>query len=71
MPLYKKALEFKPSDLEKMTFDECYELLLCFRYLQFRNDSTIDTDVISSHMEEIRKRMAILKEDSANYQNLI
>jgi len=71
MPLYKKALNFKKQDLENMTFDECYELLLCFRYLQFRNDGTIDTEVINSNMAEIRKRMAALSGNSANHQNFI
>jgi len=71
MPLYRKALKFDPKELENMNFDECYELLLCFRYLQFRNDTTIDSDVLSGHMEEIRKRMAELNGDSAHYKNLI
>lgn len=71
MPLYNKALKFDPKDLENMTFDECYELLLCFRYLQFREDTTIDNEIISSHMAKIRKRMNELNQDSANYKNLI
>ena len=71
MPLYKKALNFKTKDLEIMTFDECYELLLCLRYLQFRDDRTLSSDEIHNRMEQIRKRMLELNEGSANYQNFI
>jgi len=53
-----------------MTYDECYELLLCFRYLQFRNDATVASQVIGNHMEAIRKRIINLK-GTANYQNII
>jgi len=54
-----------------MTFDECYELLLCLRYLQFRDDRTLSSDEIHNRMEQIRKRMLELNEGSANYQNFI
>ena len=67
MPLYKKALNFKPNHLVDMTFDECYELLLAFRYLHFRNDSTISREVMESHMEAIRKRMLELNKDAAQF----
>ncbi|PIQ21013.1 MAG: hypothetical protein COW65_11550 [Cytophagales bacterium CG18_big_fil_WC_8_21_14_2_50_42_9] len=70
MPLYKKAMQFDPKNLENMTYDECYELLLCFRYLQFRNDATVASQVIGNHMEAIRKRIINLK-GTANYQNII
>jgi len=63
-------MQFDPKNLEDMTYDECYELLLCFRYLQFRNDATIESQVICNHMEAIRKRIIDLKE-TANYQNII
>jgi hypothetical protein len=71
MPLYKKALKFMPQDLEHMTFDECYELLLIFRYLQFRGDNTLDSEIISTRMEQLKNRMRELNENSANYQNTI
>jgi len=61
MPLFNKALKFTPANLQSMTFDECYELLLCFRYLHFRRDSTISLEVMDSHMKAIENRMVELK----------
>ena len=71
MPLYKKALKFKPEDLKNMSFDECYELLLCFRYLDFRDDHTLSKDFVKASMEQIRNRMLELNENSASYRNFI
>ena len=69
MPLYKKALKFTSKDLDNMSFDECYELLLCFRYLHFRNDSSISRDLIETHMEAIKNRMHDLNQGAAHSQN--
>jgi len=71
MPLYKKAKNFDEQELEKMTFDECYELLLIFRYLQFREDQTIEKELINTRMEQLRKRMLELNENSTHYKNFI
>lgn len=71
MPLYKKARNFDERDLEKMTFDECYELLLIFRYLQFREDETIEKELIATRMEQLRKRMLELNGNSNHYKNFI
>ena len=69
MPLYKRALNFDPKNLPNMTFDECNELLLCFRYLRFRDDGTIASEIIDSHIEEIRNRLVELNAESANFQH--
>ena len=71
MPLYRKALNLKEGDLDRMTFDELYELLLCFRYLRFRNDTTLSAETMDRWMEEIRKRMLEINSSSANYQNFL
>ncbi|MGV3585849.1 MAG: hypothetical protein ACO1OF_02510 [Adhaeribacter sp.] len=71
MPLYKKAKNFDEQELDKMTFDECYELLLIFRYLQFREDRTIEKELINTRMELLRKRMLELNENSTHYKNFI
>ncbi|KAA5548239.1 hypothetical protein [Adhaeribacter rhizoryzae] len=71
MPLYKKAKNFDEKELENMTFDECYELLLIFRYLQFREDRTIEKNLINARMELLRKRMLELNENSTHYKNFI
>jgi hypothetical protein len=66
MPLYKKALNFNTEVLESMTYDDCYELLLCFRYLYLRDDPAISKARITEHMDAITKRMEYLKSQSAN-----
>ena len=53
MPLYKKALNFKPKDLDKMSAEECNELLLCFRYLSLRDDHNLPKNKIADHIVEI------------------
>jgi hypothetical protein len=71
MPLYNKALKFKPDHLKNMTFDECYELLLCFRYLSYRKDSSLSQEFMKSSMKHIQQRMAELHPHGENYKNLI
>ena len=71
MPLYNKALKFKPDNLKDMTFDECYELLLCFRYLDFREDSSLSHEFMRSSMIQILQRMAELNPDGESYKSLI
>jgi hypothetical protein len=64
MPLYNKALKFKSGDLEKMSFDECSELLLCFRYLHFRDDHPISKEKITEHIAAINKHLEYLNNQS-------
>jgi hypothetical protein len=71
MPLYNKALKVEPDNLKSMTFDECYELLLCFRYLSYRKDSSLSYEFMQSSMKHIQQRMAELQPDGENYKNLI
>ncbi|GEO06278.1 hypothetical protein AAE02nite_39420 [Adhaeribacter aerolatus] len=71
MPLYNKAKNFDEEELENMSFDECYELLLIFRYLQFREDETIDKELIKVRMEQLRKRMLELNENSTHFKNFL
>ncbi len=71
MPLYKKAIKFEPDNLPNMTFDECYELLLCFRYLNFRQDSSLSNEFIKSSMMQIQQRMKELNPEGENYKSLI
>jgi hypothetical protein len=70
MPLYRKAIGFNPEDLENMTFEDCYELLLIFRYLDFRNDTTLTKEFIKTSMEQLRNRMLELKPDVDHYPGI-
>jgi hypothetical protein len=66
MPLYKKALRLTPEKLGKMTFDECYELLLFFRYLQFRKDESLSSEEMESRMDQIKNRLRELNPELGN-----
>ncbi len=66
MPLYRKAKAITEKDIEVMTFNECYELLLIFRYLQFREDNTLSTELIKERMAQLSKRMQALDPVIAN-----
>ena len=66
MPLYKKAKIITEKDILNMTFNECYELLLIFRYLQFREDNTLSDEIIQQRMEQLTKRMRELDYNLAN-----
>jgi hypothetical protein len=67
MPLYRKAVKFNPEELKNMTFDECYELLLIFRYLAFREDHSLSEGFIKSSMEQLQKRMLELNPGTSQY----
>jgi hypothetical protein len=54
MPLYRKSVSFERSDLNTMSVHDCNDLLLCLRYLKFRNDKTLSD-------EEYDKRINILE----------
>ncbi len=71
MPLYIKAKNLTDQDIEKMSFDECYELLLIFRYLQFREDTTLDNETIALRMEQLRNRMQELNENTNHFKNFM
>jgi hypothetical protein len=71
MPLYRKAIGFKPENLGNMTFEDCYELLLIFRYLDFRNDISLTKEFIKTSMEQLRNRMLELKPDANYYPGII
>jgi hypothetical protein len=65
MPLFNKAQRVTEEEIETMTFTECYELLLIFRYLQFRQDATLPEETILERMDQLRKRMYALNSDAA------
>jgi hypothetical protein len=54
-----------------MTFDECYELLLIFRYLNFREDNSLSRKFIISSMEQLRNRMLELNPNASQYPGII
>ncbi len=62
MPLYTKAIHFKVEDLEQMSFSECDELLLCFRYLLNRDDHPLERNEIERNMEVLEKYIEHLKD---------
>ena len=66
MPLYKKAKAITEKDIENMTFNECYELLLIFRYLQFRDDNTLSSEIINERIAQLIKRMQELDSNLAS-----
>lgn len=71
MPLFRKAIGFRPEDLGTMTFEDCYELLLIFRYLDFRNDTTLTKEFIKTSIQQLRNRMLELKPDANYYPGII
>lgn len=70
MPLYRKAIGFRPEDLKNMTFDECYELLLIFRYLDFRDDHSLTREFIKSSMKQLQNRMLELNPGASQYPGI-
>jgi hypothetical protein len=70
MPLYKKAIGFKSEDLGKMTFEESYELLLIFRYLDFRDDPSLSKEFIKSSIEQLRNRLIELNPSASHFPGI-
>jgi len=54
-----------------MTFEECYELLLIFRYLHFRDDHSLSREFINTSMEQLRTRMLEINPAADNYPGLV
>jgi hypothetical protein len=71
MPLYRKAIEYKSEDLEEMTFDDSFELLLIFRYLDFRDDPSLSKEFIKSSMEQLRIRLIELNPSASHFPGII
>jgi hypothetical protein len=55
MPLYKKIINDSLKNLDELSINDCNDMLLCLRYLKFRNDPTLPK-------HEYEKRIRILEE---------
>ncbi|WP_026461475.1 hypothetical protein [Adhaeribacter aquaticus] len=61
MPLFKKAINFKPDHLDNMTYNDCDELLLCFRYLLSREGHPIEKQTIEMNIKLLEAKMDDIK----------
>ncbi|MDX5348811.1 MAG: hypothetical protein LPK19_16375 [Hymenobacteraceae bacterium] len=61
MPLYKKAISFTTEDLEKMSLQECEEVLLALRYLAFRESDDNTKEEFLKRIKQVEAQIETLK----------